>query len=56
MNNNFIFTPSKDVAKSLESKGYQLFQKNEQGWTFINDNKLSFDSLKDIIYTDKIFT
>lgn len=55
MDEKFIVTTFPETAKVLESLGFELLQKSENQWTFLNNNKIVFsDEAKDICYTNKI--
>ena len=52
---NFIYTPNMSTAKELIQRGYQLFEKNDGRWTFINNKKLTFSDLDSVFLTNRLF-
>lgn len=54
-NRKFIITTNDDSASLLIQTGFQLVSQVGKQWVFLNDNKMLFNNLSDIVYTDKIF-
>lgn len=56
MKKKFIYTTSKETAEKLRNMGFVEANKNSShGWTFINDDKISFEHNEETIYTNKLF-
>ena len=54
MTNNeskFIVTNNVETADLLLKTGFQLLNKTGNQWTFLNDGKMLFNNLNDLIYT-----
>lgn len=56
MDKDFILTNSSKTAKILINEGYTKISEDGSHWIFINNgNKITFSSLEDVIFTNKIF-
>lgn len=51
----FIITTNDESALLLIQAGFQLVNQAGKQWTFLNDNKMLFNNLSDVVYTDKLF-
>ncbi len=57
MTNNeskFIVTNNVETADLLLKTGFQLLNKTGNQWTFLNDGKMLFNNLNDLIYTNTL--
>lgn len=55
-NNKFIYTTSKVSADKLISLGLTLLQEVNGQYFFLNDiDKLVFEEINEVAYTDKLF-
>lgn len=54
MTKNFIYTTSKDSAEALKKAGFVLVNRTPNGWTFINDKKIQFQNLSNVVFTNKL--
>ena len=54
-NKKFIITTNDESASLLIQTGFHLVSQNGKQWTFLNDNKMLFNNLSDVIYSDKLF-
>ena len=52
---NFIFTKSEETASYLLGVGYSLINHTDDGWFFLNDDRLSFSDTENAIFTNKLF-
>lgn len=52
---NFIFTKSEETASYLLNVGYSLINHTDDGWFFLNDDRLSFSDTENAIFTNKLF-
>lgn len=48
----FIRTLDEDTRDKLLSLGYKLVSESTNEWTFLNDSKLKFGEVKNVVYTD----
>ncbi len=53
-NENFIITTNNVSADLLLKTGFKLVSQFGNQWTFLNNEKMLFDNLEDIIYTNKL--
>mgnify|MGYP006363037313 FL=1 len=54
-NKKFIITTNDESASLLIQTGFHLVSQNGKQWTFLNDNKMLFNNLSDVVYSDKLF-
>ena len=55
-NKKFIITDNPETASLLIHAGFKQIGENKHIWTFFNEpEKLVFEKLDDIAYTDKMF-
>lgn len=54
-NKKFIITTNDESASLLIQTGFHLVCQNGKQWTFLNDNKMLFNNLSDVVYSDKLF-
>lgn len=54
MTKNFIYTTSKDSADILKKAGFVLVNRTPNSWTFINDKKIQFQNLSNVVFTNKL--
>ena len=54
--NKFIFTTSPESANILRQMGYVQISSGGDSWVFLNNEKITFDHLKDTTFTNKICT
>lgn len=54
-NKKFIITTNMESAALLKKTGFRVVMQSNQQWIFENNNKLLFESINDVIYTDKLF-
>ena len=54
-NKKFIITTNDESASLLIQTGFHLVSQNGKQWTFLNDNKMLFSNLSDVVYSDKLF-
>jgi len=50
--NLFIVTDNADTANELLNEDLKLITFEDGYWYFINNNKLNFDGMQDVSYTD----
>lgn len=54
--NKFIYTTSKESADKLINLGFNLLQETNGQYFFLNDvDKLIFEEVNEVAYTDKLF-
>ena len=53
-NKKFIITTNDESASLLIQTGFHLVSQNGKQWTFLNDNKMLFNNLSDVVYSDKL--
>ena len=53
-NGKFIITTNNISADLLLKTGFKLVSQFENQWTFLNNEKMLFNNLEDIIYTNKL--
>ncbi len=53
-NGKFIITTNNISADLLLKTGFELVSQFENQWTFLNNEKMLFNNLEDIIYTNKL--
>lgn len=52
----FMYTDSEESAQMLQKMGFKMIQKVNNQYFFLNEsNKLVFNSMNDIAYTNKLF-
>ncbi len=51
----FIYTTSEQSAKELKKMGFIEVNHSGNGWTFINDDKIRFSNIENLIITNKLF-
>ena len=54
-NKKFIITTNDESASLLIQTGFHLVSQNGKQWTFLNDNKMLFNNLSDVVYLEKLF-
>ena len=54
-NKKFIITTNDESASLLIQTGFHLVSQNGKQLTFLNDNKMLFNNLSDVVYSDKLF-
>ena len=54
-NKKFIITTNDESASLLIQTGFHLVSQNGKQWTFLNVNKMLFNNLSDVVYSDKLF-
>lgn len=54
-NKKFIITTNDESASLLIQTRFHLVSQNGKQWTFLNDNKMLFSNLSDVVYSDKLF-
>lgn len=54
-NSKFIITTNEESAALLIKAGFKLMNQQGKQWIFMNDNKMLFNNLSDLVYTDKLF-
>ena len=54
-NKKFIITTNDESASLLIQTGSHLVSQNGKQRTFLNDNKMLFNNLSDVVYSDKLF-
>lgn len=54
-NSKFIITTNEESAALLIKTGFKLINQQWKQWIFMNDNKMLFNNLSDLVYTDKLF-
>lgn len=52
---NFIMTTNLDTANRLKCLGFNLLSDSENKWIFMNDGKITFSEMPDVIFTNKLF-
>ncbi len=55
MDKKFIHTTSKETAETLRKLGLKEVYQSSVGWTFINNDKITFSLNENTIYTNKLF-
>lgn len=54
--NKFITTTFEETAEQLAKLGFVLLSHSGNTWTFLNNSKVPFAKMKNVAYTDKLFT
>ena len=54
-NHKFIITTNDESASLLIQTGFHLVNHDGKQWTFLNDNRMLFSNLSDVVYSDKLF-
>lgn len=54
-NYKFIITTNDESASLLIQTGFHLVNHDGKRWTFLNDNRMLFNNLSDVVYSDKLF-
>lgn len=54
-NSKFIITTNEESAALLIKTGFKLMNQQGKQWIFMNDNKMLFNNMSDLVYTDKLF-
>lgn len=49
-------TSNKETANQLQRLGFQKLSEDGNITIFINNSKVTFSDLKDVVYTNKLFT
>jgi len=55
MSENFIRTTDEETANMLISQGFQLIEKDNNSWTFLNNGTTKFSNTKNLMYTNALF-
>lgn len=55
MEQNFIMTTNSDTAERLKCLGFDLIIDKDNKWIFMNNGTITFSSMPDVVYTNKLF-
>lgn len=55
MSENFIRTTDEETANMLISQGFQLIEKGNGSWTFLNNGTTRFSKTGNLVYTNALF-
>lgn len=52
MDKKFLLTNNPETASILTKLGFELINENGDKWTFLNNKKITFQKLDDLVFTN----
>lgn len=55
MNEKFIITNNPESASILRRMGFQIINENGKTWIFMNDKKIIFQKIDDVVFSNRLY-